>query len=393
MSRGKVCMLSSVHPALDNRIFYREALSLKRAGYAVAVIAVHPRREAVEGVEIIPLPRLPRWKRPLLWRRLAGLALETGADAYHFHDPELLPLGAWLKRRAGRPVVYDVHEMTADFVEIKEDIPRLARRALASALRCVEPRLARRLSALVFADEQIAAAFERVKLPKAVLYNFPEAGFVRQAAQAVLSKADPGPVVLYLGGLKRMRGTQVMVEAFARVRQELPAARLLLVGAFAPTSLEAELRGQIAARGLEAAVTITGAVPFSEVGRWLEQAALGWIAFEDVPKYQKNIPTKLFEYMAYRLPVVSSDLSPVRPFLIPGETGLLARAGDAEAHAQALLALLKDPALAQRMGGRGQALVQERFSWTEMERRLLRLYAELLEGPPSMEGPPAGRIE
>ena len=88
----KVAILSSVHLALDNRVFYREARTLARAGYDVTLIAVHDRDETRDGVRIRALPRVARSRRPLLWRALGRMAQETGADLFHFHDPELLLL-------------------------------------------------------------------------------------------------------------------------------------------------------------------------------------------------------------------------------------------------------------------------------------------------------------
>src|SRR5512137_2848416 len=113
---AQVCILSSVHIALDNRVFYREARSLQRVGYSVTLIAVHPRDEIKDGVHIVALPRVRRWQRPLLWWRLLRLALASRADIYHFHDPELLLVTPWLRLLTGRPVVYDVHESYPDFV-------------------------------------------------------------------------------------------------------------------------------------------------------------------------------------------------------------------------------------------------------------------------------------
>ena len=50
-----VCIFSNVHTAMDNRVFYREARSLQRAGYCVKLLAVHPQHENRDGIEILPL--------------------------------------------------------------------------------------------------------------------------------------------------------------------------------------------------------------------------------------------------------------------------------------------------------------------------------------------------
>lgn len=54
---AKVCILSSVHSALDVRVFHKEARTLAHAGYDVTLIAQHDRDETVDGVKIIGLPK------------------------------------------------------------------------------------------------------------------------------------------------------------------------------------------------------------------------------------------------------------------------------------------------------------------------------------------------
>ena len=270
----KVAILSSVHLALDNRVFYREARTLARAGYDVTLIAVHDREEVRDGVRIRGLPRVARWRRPLLWRALAQMARATGADVFHFHDPELLLLSPWLRRATGRPTIYDIHEANADFIAVKEYIPTVARGPVAGLFRRLEPRLAAGESGLIFADEAIAADFAGFAGPKATLFNFP--GQELMAAGAMATRTRPEPLVLYLGGMERNRGAGLMLDAFARVVSEMPAARLRLVGHFAPPGLEGEMRAEAARRGIGQAVEFVGRVPFDQVGAHLAAARVGW---------------------------------------------------------------------------------------------------------------------
>lgn len=375
----RVCILSSVHPALDNRIFYREGRSLHRAGYQVTLIAIHPHKEVKDGIEIIGLPRVPRWQRPLLWLTLFRRALGTRADVYHFHDPELLLVAPWLRLLSRKPTIYDVHEAHADFIQVKDYLPVWLRNPIAWVFRRAEPWMARLQSALIFSDDQIAIPFRQVGRPQTTLYNFPELSFSQSAASETQEIGARVPTVLYLGGLKKIRGTALMIEAFAAVVHEMPSARLQLVGPFSPPDLEQEVREELARRGLQDAVEVVGPVPFEQVGNYLAQASVGWLALQPVSKYLKNTPTKLFEYMAYALPVVSSDLPSTRPFIQAGVNGYLVTADDPAAHAEALLRLLRDPQAARAMGQRGQELVRTQYSWDAMEERLLALYEAVLK--------------
>jgi glycosyltransferase involved in cell wall biosynthesis len=169
-----------------------------------------------------------------------------------------------------------------------------------------------------------------------------------------------------------------MLDAFRIVLDEIPLAQLYLVGPFAPESLADELRSAIEIRNMTRSVTITGAIPFTSVHNYLSQASIGWIPFPPVAKYQKNIPTKLFEYMAYAIPVVSSNLTAVQPFIEHRKNGFLVKADNPSAHAGAIIELLSDASLSATIGKNGQISVTENYCWTDMEKYLISFYQQLL---------------
>lgn len=372
-----ICILSSVHLALDNRIFYREACSLSHAGYNVTLIAIHDKNEVKDGVQILALPSVPRWKRPLLWFKLLQMAYRTKADAYHFHDPELLLVTPILRLLSGKPTIYDIHEVYADFIQVKEYIPTWIRSPIAWVFSWLEPLLAGLQSGLIFADDQIAHSFAKFNRPKTTLFNFPAIDLIEAGVKVTKFDTNREPIILYLGGLKRNRGTSLMMEAFEIILHEIPEAKLHLIGPFIPSNLEQEVRQDALKRHINHAVIITGLVPFDSIGVYLEQAQVGWVPLHAIPKYEKNIPTKIFEYMAYAIPVVSSDLIPIRPFIKNEFNGYRIPANNPDEHAQAILSLLHSPEKAQQMGKNGQKLVREQYNWKWMENRLLNFYESL----------------
>ena len=56
ITNKKICILTSVHPAFDTRIFHKEAETLAKADYDVILIGQHNKNEIVDGVKIIALP-------------------------------------------------------------------------------------------------------------------------------------------------------------------------------------------------------------------------------------------------------------------------------------------------------------------------------------------------
>src|SRR6266404_4211994 len=97
--RERVCILTTVHAPFDTRVFHREAKTLASAGYEVILVAQHNCEQVVDGVHIVPLPqsrnRFDRMTR-LTFKALC-LAVKHSADVYHFHDPELIPVGLFLR--------------------------------------------------------------------------------------------------------------------------------------------------------------------------------------------------------------------------------------------------------------------------------------------------------
>ena len=94
---------------------------------------------------------------------------------------------------------------------------------------------------------------------------------------------------------------------------------------------------------------------------------------------EEGMPMTLLEAMASRLPVAATAVGAVPQIVIPGETGMLVKARDAAEMAQAIAALLRDPALRERLGANGQRKVHERFSSQVMSQNYYQLYTRLIE--------------
>ena len=119
MTNKNICMLSSAHSAFDDRIFYKEAKSLSKAGYEVVIIAQHGKEEVVDNIRIIPLPipknRLHRTTKTV-WK-LFMLALKEKAEVYHFHDLEF-----WIKKILQKKFDVGLHGIAFDnFRDIKNE--------------------------------------------------------------------------------------------------------------------------------------------------------------------------------------------------------------------------------------------------------------------------------
>lgn len=375
----RVCMLTSVHGAFDNRIFHRQARSLVRAGYEVTLVAPHKRDEKVEGIQILSVPKGDmRLGRMLVTSgRVLRRGLEAKAAIYHFHDPELIPVGLVL-RLLGKKVIYDIHEFNADSVLAKQWIPLAARQAVSRTVMLLDRYAARKMNALVVVNEDMARLFRwqlRARGPVVVVHNYPELPEV----PCENGRTDAAPVTIYVGGLTKDRGLEVLLEAGERLNRARPGTRLQLLGALELAGIRKEYAS--VDRWRERGVDYLGTVSHREVPKWLRRARVGLVPLLPTANYLKATPVKLFEYMLAGLPVVASNFGVARAIVGDTGCGLLVPPGDPDALSEAVEALLDNPAKAEEMGRRGREAVLERYNWGSEEKKLLALYAELLGHP------------
>ncbi|HLN60893.1 MAG TPA: glycosyltransferase family 4 protein [Symbiobacteriaceae bacterium] len=378
MATGKVVQLTSVHGYQDTRIFHKECCTLAGAGYTVVLIVPHDRDEVARGVQIRAVPR-PGSRRQRMTRTLWQIyraALRERGDVYHFHDPELIAVGLLLKLR-GKRVVYDVHEDVPRQILSKHWVPKPLRRAIAAVAHAVEQVACRWFDGVVAATPAVVQKFPAAK--SVTVQNFP---VLHLPPRSPLPYREREPLVVYVGGLNRIRGAKEMVAAIDLVPREL-GARLVLAGTFTPPGLEAELRQMPG----WARTDCLGWLTQQQVRDLLGRARVGLALLHPEPNYVECYSTKSFEYMQAGLPVVASNF-PLWCELIGGPgAGLLVDPLDPSAIADAVAALLRDVGQAEAMGERGRAAVYERYNW-EREAAGLQGFYQRLAGPAVRGGRP-----
>ena len=179
-------------------------------------------------------------------------------------------------------------------------------------------------------------------------------------------------VVTHIGRFAVQKNHALLVEAFAQVHSDAPLY-LLLVGA---GELEDAVRQQVAGLGLQERVRFLGVrADVADILRASDVFVLS-------SRWEGN-PMSVMEAMAAGLPVVSTAVGGVPELVREGETGLLVPSEDAGALAQALQALVDDPAHRQAMGDAARQRAVARFDIRHTVRRYEQLYEKLLTQRPN----------
>ena len=364
-----LCMMTSVHPHDDVRIFRLEALPLARAGWQVVILnrEFEGKKEGVffRRVEL-PVRRLGRMGTAAgrFWRA----ARQVPADLYQLHDPELLPAG-WALARKGKRVVYDAHEDLPRQLLDKGWIPSLLRPGLSRAARWGEERLTRKFVCCLGATPEIARRFPQGR----VFRNFP----LPEEFPAGPDPASRPRQALYLGSITRERGLFTMLEAV-----EAGGIPLLLAGRME----SGELSRQAADHPGWSMVRWMGLRSREELPALMDQCRMGLLLLQGTDAYRRSMPIKLFEYQMAGLPVVASDF-PLWRQLTQEKGVLFVPPGDARAAAQAIRRLAQEDDLVRRLGREGRELAMGRFDGRREQERLVSLWNSLvLEETQGREG-------
>lgn len=371
----RVCHLTPIQTTRDERAFTREALPSLAYGLRTRILGPHSLSGPNREVEFTPVPKCRnRLTRILLSARLAYWALKQHADIYHIHNPELIPAGLLLRLVFRKRVVYDTREDFPSMMLTKTYLPQRCRPAMSRLVCAIEGLAARFLNAVITADAgSLRPLAHKGKSRKLVFYNFPNLQFFPES-KSPEKQFD----LVYRGGLSERAGTFVLLRALRLLMNRGVAVRLLLFGYTDNAQTEQFLRDSLVAHGIDHLVTLRGTIPHDQMATTLSLARIAVCPLLGIPKFMNNIPVKVFESWACGLPVIATDLPPIRPFLANRKLGLLVKPGDVHGLAHAIRQLLASPDLIEEYGRRARRVVVERYNIAREIPKLLSLYERVL---------------
>jgi glycosyltransferase involved in cell wall biosynthesis len=357
-------MLTTVHQAVDVRIFDREAKALGQAGLTVCIIGPHHKSEYCEGIRIEALPTpTNRVSRLLLGFTMLKLARQCPSKLYTFHDPELFGVGLVL-RLLGRKVIYDCHENTPMTMLQKQWIPRPLRLVAASMVAVVEWLGSRVLTGIVTVDKRLQERFPRGRT--IVVRNLPPAS-VLHATVCVPSVQSRANAVIYAGKLSRIRGISEVVEAFRGIHSD---AELWLVGEFSEPGFQQEILSSLPSN-----VKWFGHKKWIDVLHLYGRAKVAVVLHHPTPNHRNAMPIKLFEYLGAGLPVIASDMPQFRE-LLQG-CGVQVNPMDVTQIRATIEEMLSDEDKMAEMSRLGRERIMTSFRWEDESRILIDFYTKL----------------
>ncbi len=347
------------------------AVAARRAGFAVSV-ATRVRRHGdtirAAGLRLIPFENSRNSLNPLgeLWTlcRLIALWRREQPDVVHHVAMKPVLYGSIAARLARTPRVINALAgmgwLFSSGTGLARLLKPLVRRALALALRS---------GMVIVQNPDDARLLVNIGVPETQIRRIAGAGV---ELQRFVPQPEPAgvPVILLCSRLLWQKGVGEFVAVAQLLHQRGIEARFLLAGEPDPAN--------------------PSAIPQQQLDRWATEGDveyLGWV--EDMPTllarscivclpsyYGEGIPKALLEAAAAGRPIVTTDMPGCCEAVHDGDNGLLVPPRDVHALAEALIRLIADPELRQRMGARGRERVEQEFGADQVIGQTLALYGD-----------------
>jgi glycosyltransferase involved in cell wall biosynthesis len=400
----RLCMIvHGPYPVGEPRVA-REAAAALDHGYAVEIVAMRgagePAREVVDGVLVIRLPvhhlRGAGIGRViveyLLFTALAAGVVAKRAngrryDVVHVHNPpDFLILSAAVPRLLGSRIIFDIHDPSPEMFDMR--FPGRVGAAASVVLRWLE-RLA-----TTFADAVVT-------VHDPYLRELLARGMPAEKATVVMNTTDerllplpkprtPGPVrVVYHGTITPHYGVHLLVDAVALAVEQGVDMQLEIIGAGDSVP---DLKARVAALGLSDRVTIEGRyVPHKTVLDRVNGASVGVVPNLPTALNRFALSSKLFEYVALGIPVISAALPTIQEYFSDDEVKFF-EPGSIPSLADALLEVARDPEAADSRAQRARHRYDS-YRWETNAREYVAILDRLSSRrvPSAVRVPPAGR--
>lgn len=332
-------------------------------------------RARASGVDLQIIPQLRRAIHPLRdwssYLAMIGLLRDLRPQIVHTHSSKAGILGRWAAAKLGIPAVHTIHGAAFHYGQHSLAFrlyQRLERHAARSTARFISV-------ADAMTDQYVAAGIAPRKKFVTIYSGFDVEPFLTPSRPPATVRAElglqPDDVVIgKVGRLFHLKGHEFVIVAAKSVIDRCPQARFLFVG---DGILRSDFERQLTDLGLRDRFVFAGLVPPERVAEMIH-------AMDIV------VHTSLWEGLARVLPqsliagkpVVSYDVDGAREVVIPSETGYLLPPQSVHELADALVELVRNTALRQRLGETGRARFTEQFRHQTMTRRIREVYADVL---------------
>lgn len=377
-------MYSSVHIWKDARIFFKEAQSLAKE-YDVEFYAIGDSNEAEnyenDHLKIYLLPKRSRLQRYKNWITLLKEIRRSKASYYHYHDPELLLLLPFLrKKRKNHLFIYDMHENFPKALTSKNWLPKFIKPLLLKIVKPLEKRLLKKNHGVIYAEKSYKEEYFDIApfVKECDIYNYPYFSGIPEMNDENIQTKETIQFV-YIGRIAVVRGIWEMLHAVKEVSQTCEKKIVFKLIGQCEEELLGKIQEYISMNDLDDIVEYSPFVEYEKIWTIYQESDIGFCLLHPIPNYVGSIATKMFEYMAAGVPMIISDFPLWKQILEKSKNGLSVNPLNEKEIQSAMKLLISDSEQRRSFARNGQIQFQQEYNWENEEKKLYSFYHQLIE--------------
>ncbi len=369
--KTKITHLTSVHSRYDTRIFIKMCTSLAKMNhYDVSLVVADGKGDEVKNnVHFFDVgkrekSRLSRITKTV--RKVFLKAKELDSDIYHFHDPELIPIGRKLKK-LGKKVIFDIHENTDLQILQKDWIPLYLRKIISFIYVKYENYNCKKFDLLIVPQKSMHDKYKNFS-KTILIFNFPHQ--INVDSIDLLSNIDKYHL-LYSGSVGEARGIWNMLNLIEELQKIDKRYKLTIAG-----KIEKSLLEKVKNHNAWEYTEYLGLLTKEQVYKVYRNNTIGLILFNNVGQYYMAYSLKLFEYMQNGMLVIMPNFGDWLEFNNKFKVGLNVDTSNPKEIAEQIHQLnLEDILIILR---NNIIQVNKYFIWESQEKQLIESYEKLI---------------
>ncbi|MFH1575956.1 MAG: glycosyltransferase family 4 protein [Candidatus Margulisiibacteriota bacterium] len=357
------------------------SVALIRAGHEVTVISTNlpaeknaPAEEMMQGFKVIRLPATNLFSYLPVTKKKFDLKMLEGFDIVHCHVPSFGFLREVLNK-VPQPVVVTYHcDITVSEKYYGIPVPGFFVRSLEKSAN-VMARMQLKHADIVYNTTKTYAETSPVlkyiknvrHIPIGIFHDHID----EMQKKLGLTEKDKNPKqLLWLGRMAGNKGCDYMVKAMPAILAKFPDTKLVICG---DGEEKAHINGLIDKLGIRKSIEMYGMVTFDVLVK-LFYSSLVYV-FPSINRLEAFGIVQLESFVNYT-PVIASDIPGPNAVMDVGTTGFLVPKQNSEAIAEKCIELLANPQKAIEMGKAGRKLVETKYDWSNIVKKVLELYDE-----------------
>jgi len=380
MFEKKIVMLLTNAFEPDVRVL-KEARSLTNNGFSVTILAWdrenrYPKFESIDNIRIERYHLKNGYGQGLkssigFLRFYLYIFLRLFNDRIniiHCHDLDTLLVGFLLAKIRGCKIIYDAHEL-----EYFINFPNF----LKEASRKIEKFISKRVNLILVVNQIQKRKFLNWNLTENRIIELRNCPTQKFFTTPNIEKKNGKKVIGWIGYIQRGIAVDKMIGIFDVLCEHYENLELLLVGKIHP-NFQKDFENLIERIKNRLFIRVIGHVPYGEINQYYQQIDISFMFYENRPEFIYSSPTKLYESMAYGIPVIATPIGDVKEIIETCQCGFIVDVNNQEEILEKIIKLIENPRLRQEMGQRGYRYAKQNFSWEIMEHRLLKGYKTLI---------------